>query len=76
MRILNEKSRFALWQLRLGKSLQEVAELAALAIELAVLGGVVSTKWIKGSSAGSKGHGKQGRPPKLNAVQEKALVAK
>ena len=67
----------AFWQLRLGKSLKEVAELVGVGYR-------TLQDWVAWYRHGGlkevlqriKGHGNQGRPAKLNGLQQKALVAK
>ena len=67
----------AFWQLRLGKSLKEVAELVGIGYR-------TLQDWVAWYRHGGlaevlkriKGHGNQGRPAKLNKLQEKALAAK
>jgi transposase len=67
----------ALWQLRCGKGLQEVADLVGIAYR-------TLQYWVAWYRQGGltevlsriKGHGTQGRPAKLNALQQKALAAK
>lgn len=68
---------YALWQLRLGKSLKEVAALIGFSYRSLQYwvawyrqGGLIEVL------ARIKGHGQQGRPAKLNKSQQKALVAK
>jgi transposase len=65
------------WQLRLGKTMKEVAELVGIGYR-------TLQYWVAWYRHGGlkeavrriKGHGNQGRPIKLNAIQQKALVAK
>jgi len=68
---------YAFWQLRLGKSLKEVAELIGFGYRTVQYW----VMWYRQSGLSAvlrriKGHGKQGRRPKLKVIQEKALVAK
>ncbi len=66
-----------LWQLRLGKTLKEVAELVDIGYH-------TLQYWVAWYHHGGleevlqriKEHGNQGRPAKLNRIQQKALVAK
>ena len=68
---------YALWQLRLGKTLKDVAELVGIGYR-------TLQDWVAWYRHGGleevlqriKGHGNQGRPAKLTAIQQKALVAK
>lgn len=67
----------ALWQLRLGKSLKEVAELVGMSYRSL-------QNWVAWYRDGGlvevlqriKGHGNQGRPAKLDTIQQKALATK
>jgi transposase len=67
----------ALWQLRAGKGLQEVADLVGIAYR-------TLQYWVAWYREGGlnkvleriKGHGRQGRPSKLKPLQQKALAAK
>lgn len=67
----------AFWQLQLGKSMREVAELVGMTYR-------TIQNWVAWYRHGGlkevleriKGHGNQGRPSKLNTVQQKALIAK
>lgn len=67
----------AFWQLRLGKTMKEVAELVGIGYR-------TLQDWVSWYRHGGlkevlqriKGHGNQGRPAKLNILQQKALVAK
>lgn len=67
----------ALWQLRCGKSLKEVAQLVGIAYR-------TLQYWVAWYRKGGlsevlsqiKGHGRQGRPSKLLPLQQKALAAK
>jgi transposase len=67
----------ALWQLRCGKSLKVVAALVGIAYR-------TIQYWVAWYREGGltevleriKGHGRQGRSAKLNAIQQKALAAK
>jgi transposase len=67
----------AFWQLRLGRTLKEVAELVGIGYR-------TLQDWVAWYRHGGlkevlqriKGHGNQGRPAKLKAIQQKALVAK
>lgn len=67
----------AFWQLRLGKTMTEVAELVGIGYR-------TLQDWVTWYRHGGlkevlqriKGHGNQGRPAKLSAIQQKALVAK
>jgi len=67
----------ALWQLRSGKGLQEVAALVGIAYR-------TLQYWVAWYRQGGltevlkriKGHGRQGRPAKLKALQQRALAAK
>ena len=67
----------AFWQLRLGNTLKEVAELADIGYR-------ILQDWVAWYRHGGlaevlkriKGHGHQGRPANLNALQQKALAAK
>ncbi len=67
----------ALWQLRLGKKTKVVAELVGIGYR-------TLQDWVAWYRHGGlaevlkriKGHGNQGRPAKLNALQQKALAAK
>jgi len=68
---------YVFWRLCLGKRLKEVAELAGISYRTAQYW----VGWYRQSGLRIvlqriKGHGKQGRRPKLNTLQEKALVAK
>jgi len=65
------------WQLRLGKTLKGVAELIGIGYR-------TLQNWVAWYRHGGlkevlvriKGHGRQGRPAKLSAIQQKALAAK
>lgn len=67
----------ALWQLRLGKNMKEVAVLVGVGYR-------TLQYWVAWYRHGGlaevlkriKGHGNQGRPAKLSALQQKALAAK
>src|SRR6476659_5767113 len=67
----------ALWQLRSGKGLRAVADLVGI-------GYCTLQYWVSWYRQGGltdvlsriKGHGRQGRPAKLNALQQRALAAK
>jgi len=67
----------AFWQLRLGKTLKDVAELVGIGYR-------TLQDWVAWYRHGGlaevlnriKGHGNQGRPAKLTAIQQKALAAK
>lgn len=67
----------AFWQLRLGKTLKDVAELVGIGYR-------TLQDWVAWYRHGGlaevlqriKGHGNQGRRAKLNALQQKALAAK
>lgn len=67
----------ALWQLRLGNPLKDIADLIGMSYR-------TLQNWVGWYRNGGlaevlqriKGHGNQGRPSKLNTVQQKALVAK
>ena len=67
----------AFWQLRMGKTLKEVAELVGIGYR-------TLQNWVAWYRHGGlaevlkriKGHGNQGRPANLNALQQKALAAK
>jgi len=67
----------ALWQLRCGKSLKEVAELVGIAYR-------TLQYWVAWYREGGltevleriKGHGRQGRPSIMKPLQQKALAAK
>ena len=67
----------AFWQLRLGKTLKEVVELVGIGYR-------TLQRWVSCYRHGGlkevlqriKGHGNQGRPAKLNTLQQKALAAK
>ncbi len=66
-----------LWQLRLGRKIKDVAELVDVAYRTVQY-------WVAWYRHGGlvevlkrvKGHGNQGRPPKLNTRQQRALAAK
>lgn len=67
----------AFWQLGLGKTMKEVAELVGIGYR-------TLQDWVAWYRHGGlsevlkriKGHGNQGRPAKLNTVQQRALAAK
>jgi transposase len=67
----------ALWQLRCGKSLKEVTQLVGMAYR-------TLQYWVAWYRKGGlsevlsriKGHGRQGRPSKLQPLQQRALAAK
>lgn len=67
---------YAFWQLRLGKTIKEVAELVGIGYR-------TLQDWVAWYRHGGlatvlkriKGHGNQGRPAKLNGLQQKALAA-
>lgn len=67
----------AFWQLRIGKTMKEVAELTGIGYR-------TLQDWMAWYRHGGlaevlqriKGHGNQGRPAKLTALQQKALAAK
>lgn len=67
----------AFWQLRQGKTMKEVTELVGIGYR-------TLQRWVVWYRHGGlkevlqriKGHGNQGRPAKLNAMQQKALAAK
>lgn len=67
----------ALWHLRCGKKMKDVAELVGIAYR-------TLQYWVAWYRHGGlpevlqriKGHGNQGRPPKLNTLQQRALAAK
>lgn len=72
------KTRFhALWQLRLGKTLKEVVEMVGIGYR-------TLQRWVSWYRHGGlkevlqriKGHGNQGKPAKLNRLQQKALATK
>jgi putative transposase len=67
----------AFWQLRLGKTMKQVAQLVGVGYR-------TLQDWVAWYRHGGlaevlrriKGHGNQGRPAKLTAIQQKALAAK
>jgi transposase len=67
----------ALWQLSSGKGLKEVANLVGVASRPLQYW---AARYRQGSLAellsGIKGHGRQGRPAKLNILQQRALATK
>lgn len=72
------RTRFhAFWQLRLGKSMKDVAKLVGMTYR-------TLQNWVAWYRQGGlngvlqriKGHGNQGRHAKLNVIQQKALAAK
>ena len=68
---------YAFWQLRLGKTMKDVAELVGIGYR-------TLQDWVAWYRHGGlkevlqriKGHGNQGRPVKLSVLQQKALTAK